>query len=80
LAGNILLVEDDPDISNIIQANLKYYGFKVVIASNGAEALELISKHQFDLIITDLMMPVMDGNQFVKDPIALVQTVKRIIG
>ena len=67
MTSTIMLVEDDLDISNIIKMVLTISGFKVIVAANGAEGLDLASKHHIDIVITDLMMPVMDGNQFIKE-------------
>jgi len=58
----ILLVEDDEDISRIIQASLAMFGqHTVVVASNGPEALELAGQCEADCILLDAMMPEMDG-------------------
>ncbi len=57
----ILLVDDEPDIIEILSFNLKQQGYKVFSASNGKEALVQVEKVQPHLIILDVMMPVMDG-------------------
>ena len=57
----ILIVDDEPDIVEILQFNLKNEGYKVFSAVNGKEALNLADQHIPHLIILDLMMPVMDG-------------------
>lgn len=57
----ILLVDDEPDIVEIIRYNLEQEGYKVFTASNGADALEIAKKEIPHLIILDVMMPVMDG-------------------
>lgn len=57
----ILLVDDEPDIIEIIRYNLEQEGYKILTASNGRQALE-IAKNEFPhLIILDVMMPAMDG-------------------
>lgn len=58
---NILLVEDNVLNQKLIFLNLKKYGFIIDIANNGKEAVELVKKNNYDLIIMDLMMPIMDG-------------------
>lgn len=63
--ANILIVEDDKNTQILISARLKPY-FSTVIANNGREAFDLIFKQSFDLIITDIMMPEMNGYEFVK--------------
>ena len=57
----ILIVDDEPDIIEILQFNLENEGYKVFSAVNGKEALNLADQHIPHLIILDLMMPVMDG-------------------
>ena len=57
----ILLVDDDKDILEFLKYNLDHEGFNTSVAKSGHEALELVDKQQFDLIILDVMMPYMDG-------------------
>lgn len=57
----ILIVEDNKDYSFILQTNFKKEGFSVVVAQNGEEGLNLIEKEKPDLILLDLLMPIMDG-------------------
>ena len=57
----ILIVDDEPDIIEILKFNLENEGYKVISALNGKEALKLADEHLPHLIILDLMMPVMDG-------------------
>src|SRR4030095_12918686 len=59
--ANILLVDDEPDWLNLIEKRLKRLGTIVHRAANGLEALRLLRKHSFDLVITDTNMPYMDG-------------------
>jgi signal transduction histidine kinase/DNA-binding response OmpR family regulator len=61
----VLVVEDDPDIAELIRRSLTEAGFRATVARNGAEGLDRISDELPDLILTDLMMPVMDGFEFV---------------
>jgi len=67
--ATVLIAEDHPDITKMIHLALKRH-FKVVAAPNGAKALELVERFKPDLVITDLMMPVMDG-------IELTESLKR---
>lgn len=57
----ILIVDDEPDILELIEYNLKKEGYQVYTAGNGQEAVTSAKKHQPDLIILDIMMPKMDG-------------------
>ena len=58
---NILLVDDEPDILEIVGYNLKNEGYKVYAAKNGVEAIEIAKKTTPHLILLDIMMPEMDG-------------------
>lgn len=60
----ILIVDDEPDILEFISYNLKKEGFKVAVANNGVEGLEVVKEVQPDLILLDIMMPEMDGVEF----------------
>jgi DNA-binding response OmpR family regulator len=60
----ILLVEDEYHVRNIAKVVLEIEGFNVIQAENGREALDLLSEMLPDLIITDIMMPRMDGVEF----------------
>ncbi|TCC91615.1 response regulator transcription factor [Pedobacter frigiditerrae] len=57
----ILIVDDEPDILELIEYNLKKEGYQVFLASNGQEGITVAKKVQPDLIILDIMMPKMDG-------------------
>ncbi|PKP25276.1 MAG: DNA-binding response regulator [Bacteroidetes bacterium HGW-Bacteroidetes-2] len=57
----ILLVDDEPDILEIVGYNLISEGYQVITAENGLEAIKKAKKHQPHLIILDVMMPEMDG-------------------
>ncbi len=57
----ILLVDDEPDILEIVSFNLQKEGFQIFKANNGEEALEKVKSIKPQLILLDIMMPVMDG-------------------
>ena len=57
----VLVVDDEQNIVNIIAFNLKKEGYEVLTAGDGEEAVEIVEKHQPDLILLDIMMPKMDG-------------------
>ena len=59
----ILLVDDEEDIIETLTKRLRSRGYDVSAAANGREALESIRRDRPDLIILDMMMPVMDGRQ-----------------
>lgn len=63
--GYLLVVEDIPDILNLLQATLQFKGYRVVTAREGNEALEAVKKERPALIITDILMPKMDGFSLV---------------
>jgi len=57
----ILAVDDEPNIVRLIQVNLERHGYTVETASNGAQALAKIKANRPDLLVSDVMMPEMDG-------------------
>ncbi len=59
--AKILVVDDEPDIVEIIQITLEAADFQVITAGNGEEALERAREERPDLILLDVMMPKMDG-------------------
>ena len=59
--GYLLIVEDVPDILRLLEETLKFKGYNAVTARNGQEALDLIHRERPTLIITDIMMPKLDG-------------------
>ncbi len=58
---NILVIDDEIDIRQLVGVMLESVGYKVTLASNGQEGLDLLLNEPFDLIITDVMMPGLDG-------------------
>ena len=63
----ILLVEDEENVRKIAQKTLERFGYRVVTAVNGAEAVALYARHRHDIaaVITDMAMPVMDGSALI---------------
>ena len=57
----ILIVDDDPDIVELLQYNLTKEGYEVAYAENGKEAITVALKQKPDVVLMDVMMPVMDG-------------------
>jgi CheY-like chemotaxis protein len=62
----IMVVDDDPSARDMIARLLAKEGCRVVEAASGREALELMDTHQVDLILLDLMMPEIDGFEFLR--------------
>ena len=62
----ILIAEDDVELRELFQSVLVKQGYQVSCVSNGKEGLDLVLKNYFDLIISDIMMPVLDGYKFVR--------------
>ena len=63
---HILIVEDDREICQLYSRILAKNGYQITGVSNGQEALDAIDKTYFDLIISDIMMPVMNGYELVQ--------------
>jgi len=59
--NKILLVEDEPDIIRLVKFTLEQRNFEVVATSNGLAAIEIASTEKPDLILLDVMMPVING-------------------
>lgn len=64
--GSILLVEDDDDVRDVMKDMLSFAEFAVDTAQDGVEATERIQDVEYDLVLTDLMMPRMDGMELLK--------------
>jgi two-component system response regulator MprA len=62
----VLVVDDDPSIRLLLREVLRDEGYGVCVAANGREALEAVERHTPNLIVLDLMMPVMDGREFCR--------------
>jgi PAS domain S-box-containing protein len=66
-AGKVMLVEDDTATQEVISKALGTMGIEALIANNGQEALDLLNEQWPDLILLDLMMPIMDGFEFLEN-------------
>nr|MBA3531492.1 GAF domain-containing protein [Ardenticatenales bacterium] len=62
-AAHILIIEDEPSVSSLVSQVLRLHGHQVTIASSAEEALPLLHSHTYDLILSDLKMPGMGGQQ-----------------
>lgn len=63
----ILVVDDETSISDIIEYNLKKDGYETSAVHDGKQCLDIVNAENFDLIILDIMMPVMDGFSVLKE-------------
>jgi two-component system, OmpR family, alkaline phosphatase synthesis response regulator PhoP len=63
----ILVVDDEPGLVKVVRGYLEQAGYQVVTAGNGREALFVAREHKPDLIILDIMMPEMDGFEFMRE-------------
>ena len=62
----VLVLDDDQDITLLTRSALTLHGYEVTESNNPLEALELIEKRSFRLILVDIMMPEMDGVEFIR--------------
>ena len=67
MAKSIVVADDDPDILSIVAMSLETQGYDVYKATNGREAVDLVRDHHPDLIILDMMMPVMSGYEAIAE-------------
>ncbi|HEY5811870.1 MAG TPA: response regulator [Terrimicrobiaceae bacterium] len=66
MADTVLVVEDEPDVVDLLRYNLTKAGFSVLIASDGLKGLELAREKRPEIIVLDLMLPGMDGYSVCK--------------
>ncbi|MBL7664308.1 MAG: response regulator [Bacteriovoracaceae bacterium] len=64
--GVLLLVEDEKDVADNIRDMLTDLSEKILMAENGAAAIEILNKTKVDCVITDIRMPIMNGVEFLK--------------
>ncbi|MBQ6676063.1 MAG: response regulator, partial [Ruminococcus sp.] len=62
----ILVVEDDASLRRLMSAALKQHGYTPYTANDGVEALDMLDKTNIDMIISDIMMPNMDGYELTR--------------
>lgn len=65
--GNLLVIDDDPTITQMCKAYFTVKGHSVSVAKDGREGLDKFKKGNFDLVITDLMMPEVHGFKVIDD-------------
>jgi DNA-binding response OmpR family regulator len=61
MSAMILIVDDEPRYLRLVEANLMTDNYTVIKASNGQEAVDMVAQHKPDLVLLDVMMPVLDG-------------------
>lgn len=66
MSRTILIVDDQPEITELLSLYLKKEGFQIIEAHDGMDAFQLIAKEKIDLILVDIMMPIIDGYQLIK--------------
>ena len=66
-AKRILIVDDEPDLVYMAKRKLERSGYEVDTAANGQEGMDILKRKMYDLIVTDVVMPVMDGFTFYKN-------------
>jgi DNA-binding response OmpR family regulator len=59
--ARVLVVDDDPDVRQLVEMKLRLDGIETLTATNGQEALDVLAANDVDLVVLDLMMPIMDG-------------------
>lgn len=64
---HILVIEDEPDVRNLLKDMLELAGYGVALATNGVEGIAHHRRHPADLIITDIMMPQKDGVETIRE-------------
>jgi CheY-like chemotaxis protein len=67
VAKTILVADDDPDILSIVSMSLETQGYTVYKATNGREAVDLAKQHHPDLVLMDMMMPIVSGYEAVTE-------------
>ena len=60
-SSRLLVVDDDPDVRDSLSRALRYAGYQVMTAVHGSDALDVVARSPVDLIVLDVLMPIMDG-------------------
>lgn len=66
LAPVVLVADDDPDLLHLIQRRLSKAGYRVICASDGQEALDLVAEHRPDMAVLDVVMPKLTGTEVLE--------------
>ena len=63
----VLFVEDEEDLRVLVSSRLMDFGYEVIVATDGEDALKIAQNTKIDVIVSDVYMPKKDGNQFFKE-------------
>ncbi|MEU6724604.1 response regulator transcription factor [Nonomuraea wenchangensis] len=66
MESRLLIVEDDPNILELLAASLRFAGFDVTTAKSGVDAVAAVQRHRPDLVVLDVMLPDLDGFEIVR--------------
>ena len=76
-SATVLVVDDDPVLTNIVAEQISLFGYQPVMASSGKEALKIASrKTKIDLLLTDVMMPEMNGVELARQIVTMFPEIK----
>jgi len=79
ISQNILVVDDEPSFRNVLKRVLVKDGHKVTLAKDGLEGLHQLKNKSFDIVLTDINMPNMDGWEFLKNVDELYPEMKTVV-
>ena len=66
MVGKILVVDDEPGIRDVVKTYIEYSGYSVHTASDGVEAMQLAEKENYDVVLSDIQMPGLNGLEGIK--------------
>ena len=62
-----MIIDDDESVRDSLKVLLSVHGFEVAVARDGREGLEVLHRERFDLVVTDLLMPNLDGIEIIRE-------------
>ena len=66
-AAQIVVIDDEPQIRRFLDISLRAQGYKVALAANGREGLDVLAVHGADLVVLDIGLPDMDGHEVLRE-------------
>jgi len=66
-AKRVLIVEDEKPLAHALELKLGHEGIEAAVATNGEECMQMLKSQHFDVVLLDMMMPVMDGFQVLQE-------------